>query len=397
MSRGAAAIALGLLLGAAGSGSASERIWLGIEQPADRSVERGPSALLEVVGWAGTLRHATIDLAVVIDISWSTRHASGADVNGDGHVGAYGWQNRRDWWSFFRGPRQLSDPADSVMRAELEAVRRLIDSLDSQRSRVGVVTFWDDAQIRSSIGNTSLERDAALDFIANTVPRGRTNIGRAIEVAVELLEAGRAESPEHERVVILLSDDQPTVPAPAEAAAEKAVAAARAARRAGIPVHTFALAPQRDDSAALLEIARVTGASYTALSEPGDIIAALPRIDLTGLADVTIQNVTTGQRGRATRVSADGSWNGFVELSAGENLLRVTARGAANSVAVRDRRVFYEPREARSAEERQEVLDRLEDLKNRIHAQRVETELLREIEQRRGQQKMRRDLEINLD
>jgi hypothetical protein len=216
-------------------------------------------------------------------------------------------------------------------------------------------------------------------------------------VAVELLEAGRAESPEHERVVILLSDDQPTVPSPAEAAAENAVAAARAARRAGIPVHTFALAPQRDDSAALLEIARVTGASYTALSEPGDIIAALPRIDLTGLADVTIQNVTTGQRGRATRVSADGSWNGFVELSAGENLLRVTARGAANSVAVRDRIVFYEPREARTAEERQEVLDRLEELKNRIHAQRVETELLREMEQRREQQKLRRDLEINLD
>ena len=60
-----------------------------IDTPEDGSRREGPTALIEVAGWAGAYsieQSGLLDIAVIIDTSWSARRGSGADVNEDGHV-----------------------------------------------------------------------------------------------------------------------------------------------------------------------------------------------------------------------------------------------------------------------------------------------------------------------
>ena len=375
-----------------------ERVWLGVERPEEGHVRRSPVSLLQVSGWAGSFEQAHLDVAIAIDVSHSTQNGSGVDVNGDGHVGDLGWRSRRSLWSFLRRPHKSSDPADSILSAELEAVRRLIDSLDANRTRVGIVTFWEDAQIRSSLGNTREEIDGALEFIAQSEPQGRTSMARAIEVSTEMLLTARDAPEERELAILLLSDDFPTVPPPAEFAAQKAIQEARNANRHRIRIYSFALGVDARsatiESLALREVARVTHGVYTPLAEPGDIIQALPRIDLTGLAEIRIENLTAKEDARATWVRPDGTFDGFVALRKGRNRLRVTARGPEGGEAVQERTVFFRPQKLRTDEERQAARRELEELKEQVRKIRVESELMRDMEHARRRAQVR---EVDVD
>ena len=382
------------------AGEAAERVWLGVERPEEGHVRRSPVSLLQVSGWAGSFEQGHLDIAIAIDVSRSTQNGSGVDVNQDGHAGDLGWRRRRSLWSFLRRPHKSSDAGDSILSAELEAVRRLIDSLDANRTRVGIVTFWEEAQVRSSIGNTREEIDGALRFVAQSEPQGRTNMARAIEVSSEMLLAARDAPEERELAILLLSDDFPTVPPPAEFAAQKAIQAARNANRQRIRIYTFALGVEPDsvtiESLALREVARATHGVYTPLAEPGDIIHALPRIDLTGLAEIRIENRTTQQDARAIWVRPDGTFDGFVALRKGRNQLRVTALGPEGGEAVQERTVFYRPRKLRSDEEREAATRELEELKEQVRKLRVESELRREMEHTRSRVRAR-DVEVDVE
>ena len=376
-----------------------KRVWLGIERPTEGKVRRGAVSLMQVSGWAGSFEPGRLDIAIAIDVSHSTQNGSGVDVNGDGHAGDLGWRRRRSLWGFLTRPHISSDPEDSILHAELEAVQRLVDALDASRTRVGIVTFWEEAQVRSSIGNTRAEVDGALDFISGSEPQGRTNIAAAIETATEMLlhakHAPKERTPKgRELAILLLSDDFPTVPPPAEFAARKAVQAARAAARHGIRIYSFALGVEPGseglDSLALREAARVTHGAYTALEEPGDVIEALPRIDLTGLATIRIRNRTTGEDARAVWTRPDGTFDGFVALRRGRNVLRVTATGPHGGEAAQDRVVFFRPGSRRSEEDLRE----LEALEQQIEKIRVEQDLIRRMEERR---KRRRSREVDVD
>ncbi len=362
LSRYRASAVLVLLLAGVAAGAIAEmvsakddRVWLGIVRPPEGKVRRSAVSLMQVSGWAGSFEQGRLDIAIAIDVSHSTQNGSGIDVNGDGHAGDLGWRRRRSWWGFLTRPHVSSDPEDSILHAELEAVQRLIDALDASRTRVGIVTFWEEAQVRSSIGNTRAEVDGALDFIARSEPQGRTNIAAAIETATEMLLDAKHAPKQRELAILLLSDDFPTVPPPAEFAARKAVQAARAAARHRIRIYSFALGMEPDteglDSLALREAARVTHGAYTALEEPGDVIDALPRIDLTGLAAIQIRNRTSGEAARVVWVRPDGTFDGFVSLKKGRNVLRVTATGPNGGRAAQDRIVFFRPR-SRSSEAR---------------------------------------------
>ncbi len=378
---------------------AEERVWLGVERPAEGHVRRSPVSLLQVSGWAGSFEQAHLDIAIAIDVSRSTQNGSGVDVNGDGHAGDLGWRSRRSWWGYLRRPHKSSDAEDSILSAELEAVRRLIDSLDASRTRVGIVTFWEEAQVRSSIGNTREEIDGALEFIAGSEPQGRTNMARAIEVSAEMLLTARDAPEQRELAILLLSDDFPTVPPPAAFAAQQAIQEARNANRHRIRIYSFALGLDPHsvtiESLALREVARVTHGVYTPLSEPGDIIQALPRIDLTGLAEIQIENRTTREDARATWVRPDGTFDGFVALRKGRNRIRVTARGPEGGEAVQERTVFYRPRKLRTDEERDAARRELEELVEQVEKIRVESELVRDMEYVRNRVQVRQvDIDV---
>jgi hypothetical protein len=84
-----------------------------------------------------------------------------------------------------------------------------------------------------------------------------------------------------------------------------------------------------------------TGGRLEAVSRPAMVVAELRRLDLVGMAEVSVVNQTTGQAARALRVFPDGTFDAFVELAAGRNQLRFAARGRDGRVHQVDRWVTY--------------------------------------------------------
>lgn len=163
--------------------------------------------------------------------------------------------------------------------------------------RVGLVAFAGDAFLQAPL---TLDRgmfDQTLDAVDTTlIPRGGTDLGRAIGVAVEALRS----QPQNRKLMVILTDGEDL-----EAGA---LAAARAAAAAGVRIYTVGvgtpggdlipepgggfvkdgsggLVRSRLDEHTLAEIASVTGGQYRALGADGrglallyqDVLAKLPR------------------------------------------------------------------------------------------------------------------------
>lgn len=375
------ALLLSLGTGLAGSASADERIWLEVQRPYQGWVEIGLNSLVEVQGRAGSAGRGVLDFIIVLDVSRSTQDGSGVDVNGNGHVGGVGWSYKRDVGSYLRHPQTSSDPGDSILAAEVEAVRRLVERLDPERTRIGLVSLRETAQVRSAIGHDHDFHMRQLEGLALATPGGRTHMAAAIDKAMEALrDAEPTAGPYRNTAIILLSDGKPTAPGTDSRAADEAVRAAREAGRRGTRIYTVALGVPDRDTRALREIAAVSRGVYTALEEPGDIIDALPNIDLLGQPEITVRNTTTSSDARAMRVWADGSFDGFVELRPGKNRIAVHALSANGKELIEERFVFFLERAPRDERERLIETRKLERLRDFLKARSLEVEMARELE-----------------
>jgi hypothetical protein len=389
-------LALLLLLGSAPQSAADPaRVWLELDAPAQDRVEAGPIGLVEVRGWAGAGELAGHDVVIAIDTSGSTAYASGADVDGDGKVGRS--RERERWRSF--NPRFLSsDPGDTVLAGELLATQRLVELLDSGRTRVGLVAFAAVAKPVSDVGSEPGEVARALRGLEGSFGSGGTNIADATRVAAELLAAAdRADSGPRRASILLLSDGYPTVPEPQARAESESLAAAREAAARGVRIFSFALGPHEiEEGDVFARMATVSGGRLVRVEEPGNVVHELPQIDLADIAEVTIQNETSGRGARATRVFPDGSFDAYVLLVEGENVLRVTATGRRGGRHSEVRRVLFEKRPFQTAAEAERFERRVE----RLRARTSETEVLREMERLRDRApgpEERRTLEIDVD
>jgi hypothetical protein len=196
-----------------------------------------------------------------------------------------------------------------------------------------------------------------------------------------LLETGEDRSVAPDPVVLILSDGYPTHPQPEARAAHAALDAAREAGEAGIRVSSLALGiDEPRDPDVFAEMARLTGGEHLRVVAPGDVVEALPGIDLARLARIDIENLTTGADARAIRLRPDGSFDGYVKLRPGENRLRVTARGDAGGSASLERRVVYDDRLPPDPEE-------LRRLQKTIELRTLEIELEREARAGRAAQR----------
>jgi Mg-chelatase subunit ChlD len=300
------------------------------------------TAWTEVAGYAGTRGTGRFDIVIVIDVSGSTRWASGADVNGNGVVGTR--VRRVPPWKVFEPSFYCSDPGDTVLDAERLATRRLIERLDPRRTRIGIISFSDLARPRGPLGSSHELLQLVLDDLADAFGAGPTNLAQATRLAMRMLtETGEDRATAPEPVVLILSDGYPTHPEPDERAAAEALDAARGAARSGVRITTFALGiGEPDDPDVFAEMARVTGGEHVRVSEPGDVVQVLPAIDLANVAAIEVENATTRESARALRVRPDGSYDAYVRLRPGENRLRVTARGMAGDATTADRVVVYD-------------------------------------------------------
>ena len=281
------------------------------------------------------------DVVLVIDTSRSTNDAAGTDVDGDGEVGAA----RLGGVGALFGAG-LTDPGDSILAAEVAAARQVLLGLDPRSTRVGLVAFSGEAV--SSGGRYSRRRPAytlegltadytaierALDELVATEPEGQTHMAAGIDQAIIELKGLRGSyskaDAESEKVVFFFTDGQPTLPYGPDAEADNVRAVLRAANRANraqIRIHSFAIGPDAlEGPIAAVEMAGRTRGYFTPVRNPGDLVDIVEEVSFANLESVRLEHVGSGREAEPFRVTADGTWAGFVQLEPGTNRLAVTA------------------------------------------------------------------------
>ena len=285
-------------------------------------------------GWVGTGLRGKHDVMIVVDLSASAFRASGVDVDRDGLVGRT-----------LENPQALhpvlwtTDFGDTIVSAELEAARRLIERLDPQTTRMGLVSFGGNARLEAPLGSSRAELLAALEAIPPTPNERGTYFYGALEEAIVALGPKATKAADRrQRQIILFSDGVPTAPEPASAAQRTAVHAARNAARAGARISAFALGPTAAQRRAQFEeIVNANGGTLVVLDAPADIVEFVPYMSFTRIAKLELTNATTGAAGRALRLFPDGTFDGFAPLALGRNeiQLRATAEGGEQLAVTR--------------------------------------------------------------
>lgn len=311
---------LGALAG--GSRALAERVYVEVDAPHSGDLVREPMALVEVRGWVGTGLRGRHDVMLVVDLSASAFRASGVDVDGDGLVGHTLPNPQADHpvlWT--------TDYGDTIVSAELEAARRLIERLDSRTTRMGLVTFGGNAKLEVPLGSSRAQLLAAVDAIPPLPNENGTYIYGALEEAIVAFgPKASAAAERRQRQILLLSDGVPTAPEPASAAQKTSVHAARNAARAGARISAFALGPTAAlRRAQFEEIVNANGGSLVVLDAPADIVEFVPYMSWTRIATLELTNATTGAAGRALRLFPDGTFDGFAPLALGRNEIRLRA------------------------------------------------------------------------
>ncbi len=392
------------------------RVQLAIDTPAPGTVVEGELHMAEIRGSAvaaggGASR---FDVMIALDVSQSTRAASGADVDGDGEVGenpqlglyAPG-EFPEDVWS--------TDPEDTILHAEVSAARTLIESLDPKRVRIGLLTFSGQVDPNTGEQVSRDQRDAhlevpltadtgrvrgALDEVLARGPGGATNFAAGIRLGTtELAGLSGAVSvprPEAGKVILFLTDGVPSFPVgradvqdPGDL--EAAVNAARVARAAGIRINSYGIGPDAlARPKAATEIARATLGTFTPVLEPGAIVAVLQAVSFSNVEDVGVVNLTTRENAPDVRLKPDGSFVAFVPVAPGRNRVLVNALASDGSQTNLELDFEFRVVNTADARMREQELARL---------RRINDELIRHVEaerikRERRRQRMERELEI---
>jgi hypothetical protein len=298
-------------------------------------------ALLIGQALAYQARSEHFDLLVAIDISQSAGAPTGGDVDGDGSVGTM-----RGGYRLFGGS---DDAGDSVLAAQLLATRTLVSQLDPATTRVGLVAFAgdDDPRSRDAIPVLPLTSDfklvgKALDYLRRQTPQGRTNIAAAIDTGVqELLGAGRARSrlrDDATRVLLLMTDGQPTLPYPGDVESNRrwTLDAGRRAQLADVRIDSFAIGVDANQQPSVLEsLSAATGGRFTAVLQPAELVSHFEHMRVTSIEEVAVRNRTTGTPAEQLLVESDGRFAAVVDLKEGENVVELTARETGGNTAVR--------------------------------------------------------------
>ena len=346
------------------------------------------------------------DVMLAIDVSASTRAASGSDVDGDGVVGVNPLLELLPPTAY-SAETLSSDPKDSILHAEVAAARALIERVDPRRVRVGVISFagevdpmtgkrkhldqqdaWVDAPLTSDLAQIH----RTLDAIVARGARGATNFAAGVRLGIRELSglsgARSGSRPEAKKVLLFLTDGAPTLPSgrgnqidPGDS--EAAVRAAQVAHRAGITINTYALGPGAlTYPEVVTEMARVSLGTYTPVQNPGDIIMLLQGVTFANVEDVVFTNVTTGDFSTDVRLNPDGSFQGYVPVQEGPNRVRVIALASDGSRGA----VEFEFEFSRSELGGRDKLRELEDIQRQnkaLELRRLELEIKAFREQQR--------------
>lgn len=287
---------------------------------------------VEVVG-TGSVGLTNSDLYFVLDSSGSTVQCSGFDVDQDGETGLP-----------LPFSRECTDPDDSILAAEVRAVRDFVDLLNPATTRVAIIQFsapegvfggGERQRIVQSLTSDFLLVDGALDEIILFGSSGATDYGGGLQlVHDEALDNGLPAT--RRQRAYFLSDGIPTYPQfphSSEEAddAETAIDAADLLATLPLRVDTFGVGfiptltqdpvfPRRCLAGPLLLetstlecIALRTGGTFFASTDPEEIVDRLLESRPAGIESVTILNETNGAS-ETVAPSPDGTFGATLPL-----------------------------------------------------------------------------------
>ncbi|MFC2172925.1 VWA domain-containing protein, partial [Acidobacteriota bacterium] len=138
--------------------------------PGDTIIAAEPCPdIVEVTGVASTIGiPPLLDLFFVIDVSGSTSDCSGVDVDGDGITC---WDPNTGQW----------DQDDSILGAEVAAVRNVVNAVDPAHVRVALITFASSARTWLSLTSDFPLVFQTLNQIMLSGPGGSTDFVDAID------------------------------------------------------------------------------------------------------------------------------------------------------------------------------------------------------------------------
>ena len=372
---------------------AQERVWVELRAPVEEVAIQVPIPLVEVRGVAGAGRSLYYDVALILDLSTSTRLPSGVDVDGDGHIGVSDPEISGQYWGSAAPEKLCDDLGDTIAAAEIQAARRLIKVLDPEHTRVALIAFGDRGQLEAPLGTTPEGLGKALDVLDGKHGwYGGTNYSSALRTALDALMDPAVARPDALRTILFLSDGFPTMPIPPKTRPEaEARAAATAAARVDARIFAFALGPEAiKGKAVLTALAERTNGGLELLERPGDVLFHLPLVELSQIAEIRMENAKGGRPGRAIRLFPDGGFDGFVPLDPGANTLRITAVSVSGATGVAERTVVYEPTHGEGRRLELEV----ERLRTLLRDRTVEIELNAEIKRERAERRKRLKIEV---
>jgi hypothetical protein len=403
-------------------------IHLEIEFPGDGAVVSDSACGTFVAGRAMALddRSKRFDVALVLDTSISAAEPTGADINGNGVIGA---PQRGRISSLFGGS---IDKGDSILAAEVAAARLILRDFDPRTTRVAVITFAGSdngrrtgppALTQQPLTNEYARVEQALDSILRTEPQGLTHMSGAVDHATtELMGLIGSSSEKHvdsEKLVFFFTDGKPTLPYGKLALPDNVRAVRQSALRAnkaGIRIHSFAIGPDAlAGPIASVELADMTGGSFIPVRHPGELSAVVDALNFANLEDVVLRSETTGDAADPFRVTADGSWGGFVKMVPGSNTVQISARSTDGVEAIKMLHVVLEPaaqppsvpadlgiRHNRLLEDCLRDLKQLRVAAEKKQAEKVRKELLLEIGRERAKARtraaeQRKQLELEIE
>ncbi|MGH7816702.1 MAG: VWA domain-containing protein [Candidatus Binatia bacterium] len=338
-------------------------------------------------------RSANVDIFLVIDISGSTAMYAGVNLgDADQPPESSGFGAPQ----IIIGGMSIGKPAmrnlrNSVLAAEVAAARRLLLQLNSETTRVGVLTFSVGAKLMQPLTHNFDQVRRVLDDILRAGPDGGTNMVEGIRMAItELMGLGISEKrTDAIKVQFLLTDGFPSLPIGGGKLATPedsnlAINAARLSGRAGIKVHVFALGEEAlSYPRAAVGIARESGGAYTPVLRPADVLAAVENISAVGVDFVQVVNQTLGQRATQLRLGADGFFSSAVPVAEGRNQIEVYARATDGANGRDSITVFYQSGTQKSLE-LEVFLERERKLKLEVERLgRSPAEIQREVERNR--------------
>jgi hypothetical protein len=339
------------------AGEISTELLVEIEYPVDDAiVSDAAGAFLAGRALAVLGEFQRFDVIMALDTSASTGGMTGADINGNGIIGAGG----------LRGLFSQTDPGDSILAAEVAAARQMLRSLDPRSTRVGLVTFAGDPPGQGGLFSRGPRKAAlteepltsdyarierALDGVIERGPDGMTNMAEGLDLAwVELTGLrGGLSDPDRtsEKAILFFTDGQPTLPYEPFFEADNVKATLRAAdraRRMKVKIHSFAIGPEAlDGPVAAVEMAARTGGYFTPVRHPGDLVEVIEHVSFANIDQVAIRNLTTDEPASELITNADGTFSALVPLAKGRNRIQVVARANDGSDAHAEVTVNYVP------------------------------------------------------